>query len=524
MTDILKIEDGVLHRCNDKTATNVTIPDGVTKIGEGAFLYCTSLESVVIPDSVTKIGVGAFRACTSLSSVVIPNSVTKIGDEAFMECTSLSLVLISDSVTEIGRSAFNDCKSLKSVEIPNSVTKIGAWAFANCNINELSHPCLTIKNGAVIKDNTFLYSASQLSSITIPDCITQIGVCAFSSCESLSYVKIPNSVTQIGDFAFTNCSKLLSLEIPDSVIEIGEDAFYGCKSLSTVTLGDDFEKVPSEWFDSLNEANANYEIVCTEGSSTYKAIKRSAKLKTHIKEIALQIAKDEKIAQVKKTGASSVLSSLLSVVVDSSFEILSNTKSATVVRLKIAKNIGVFKLGADCAKWLPKIQKVIEAFSDSTKSGEDIFCVIQEQKLPLAEIPSKCGVFKADCNGSLNLFASGVLKIKGYECVKNLALFGITKIGEHALYRCKSLESVEISCSATEISKCAFSWCKSLSSVFIPTSVKKIGRCTFIYSTALKEVRFGGTVAQWEAVEKGEEWNDYIPAKCVKCADGEASL
>ena len=219
-----------------------------------------------------------------------------------------------------------------------------------------------------------------------------------------------------------------------------------------------------------------------------------------------------------------MLSSLLSVVADSSFEILSNTKSATVVRLKIAKNIGVFKLGADSAKWLPKIKKVIEAFSDLSKSGADIFAVIQEQKLPLAEIPTKCGVFKADCNGSLNLFASGVLKIKGYDCVKNLALFGITKIGEHALYRCKSLESVEISCSVTEISKCAFSWCKSLSSVFIPTSVKKIGRCTFIYSTALKEVRFGGTVAQWEAVEKGEEWNDYIPAKCVKCADGEAVL
>ena len=97
MADILEIEDGVLHRCNDKTATNVTIPDGVTKIGEGAFLYCTSLESVVIPDSVTQIGVGAFCACTSLSSVVIPNSVTKIGDEAFMECTSLSSVIIPES-------------------------------------------------------------------------------------------------------------------------------------------------------------------------------------------------------------------------------------------------------------------------------------------------------------------------------------------------------------------------------------------------------------------------------------------
>ena len=166
-------------------------------------------------------------------------------------------------------------------------------------------------------------------------------------------------ILKIEDGVLKECTdkSVTSVEIPEGVRAIDCHAFCGCRLLGKVRLADDFEKVPSEWFDSLNEANANYEIVCTKDSSTYKAIKRSAKLKTHIKEIALQIAKDEKIAQVKKSGASSVLSSFLSGVADSSFEILSNTKSATVVRLKIAKNIGVFKLGSDCAKWLPKIQK-----------------------------------------------------------------------------------------------------------------------------------------------------------------------
>ena len=38
MTDILEIEDGVLKKCTDKGAVSVVIPEGVTEIGEKAFM------------------------------------------------------------------------------------------------------------------------------------------------------------------------------------------------------------------------------------------------------------------------------------------------------------------------------------------------------------------------------------------------------------------------------------------------------------------------------------------------------
>ena len=41
----------------------VTIPEGVTIIGENAFENCTSLTEINIPDSVTSIGKGAFKGC-----------------------------------------------------------------------------------------------------------------------------------------------------------------------------------------------------------------------------------------------------------------------------------------------------------------------------------------------------------------------------------------------------------------------------------------------------------------------------
>ena len=37
-------------------------------------------------------------------------------------------------------------------------------------------------------------------------------------------------------------------------------------------------------------------------------------------------------------------------------------------------------------------------------------------------------------------------------------------------------------------------------------------------------MQFGGTVAQWKAVKKGADWNYGVPAKFVKCTDGDAML
>ena len=98
----------------------------------------------------------------------------------------------------------------------------------------------------------------------------------------------------------------------------------------------------------------------------------------------------------------------------------------------------------------------------------------------------------------------------------------VKKIGDYAFMGCESLESVVIPSSVTEIGTQAFSSCSSLESVEIPPSVKKIGVNAFAYCTSLASVAFSGTVAQWKTVEKDIGWNDGVPTKCVKCADGEA--
>ncbi|MBO4439581.1 MAG: leucine-rich repeat protein [Spirochaetaceae bacterium] len=70
MAEEFEIECGVLKRYNG-TDSAVTIPEGVTVIGVGAFSHsnCESLTSVTIPGGVWYIGMVAFLDCTLLEEI-----------------------------------------------------------------------------------------------------------------------------------------------------------------------------------------------------------------------------------------------------------------------------------------------------------------------------------------------------------------------------------------------------------------------------------------------------------------------
>ena len=88
---------------------SVVIEDGVTSIGDLAFLNCSRLTSVTIPGGVASIGDEAFFGCSNLANVTIPRSVTFIGSEAFYACWDLIDITFAhrfhDTLT-IGSDAF----------------------------------------------------------------------------------------------------------------------------------------------------------------------------------------------------------------------------------------------------------------------------------------------------------------------------------------------------------------------------------------------------------------------------------
>ena len=310
VTDINK---NAFMGCSNLKNVNFVNNSTLTTIGESAFYYTKNLKKISLPDSLRIIEKYAF-SYSGLTSMTVPEGVTTIGDEAFRGCTDLVSVSIPASVTNIGTALFKECKKLETIEvhpdnpaycavdnvlyskdmtqliawpctktiedIPESVTTIANSAFAfnaTTDIVELSENISTIGASAfeasslteihfpentlikTIEEKTFL-DCKFLNNVTIPASVEEIGDMAFRACESIdsltiprtvkrigytafattsiTYVYIPNTLEEVDSSVFANCYKLTKAEIEDGVTTIDEGMFYSCEALTEIIIPD----------------------------------------------------------------------------------------------------------------------------------------------------------------------------------------------------------------------------------------------------------------------------------------------
>ena len=97
----------------------------------------------------------------------------------------------------------------------------------------------------------------------------------------------------------------------------------------------------------------------------------------------------------------------------------------------------------------------------------------------------------------------------------------VWRIDNFAFYGCTSLESITIPTSSDMgINAHTFTGCTSLTTVNISTNVKEIKVGAFDGCTALQEIKFSGTVAQWQAINKESGWDTNTGEYVINCDDG----
>ena len=127
--------EGVLVKYEGK-GKNITIPQGVTRIGESAF-GGANISSVAIPEGVEVIDKNAFAYCTELDTVKFPSTLVEIRDAAFCGCEWLKSVALPEGCKKIGNSVFRDCDQLEIIELPSSIEEIGDSAFETWGDTEI---------------------------------------------------------------------------------------------------------------------------------------------------------------------------------------------------------------------------------------------------------------------------------------------------------------------------------------------------------------------------------------------------
>ena len=245
-------DTATLVECPKAKSGSITLPPNTRRIASYAFGYCRNVTQVTLHEGITAIGNWAFVDNVMLDNVVIPATVTQLGAGAFTHCSALDHLTIASGNTHYymdgmmiysadGDSLLSVHKSADSLFLPDGLRFVSGFS-GNGDIRYVHVP-----EGVTTIDND-AFNGSSLVSIDFPNRMDRIGDWAFYYCTSLTRVGMPDSLGAMGEGCFHSCNRLTSIDIPDALRIIPQGAFFMCNLLSHIAWGDAVEVIDTTAF------------------------------------------------------------------------------------------------------------------------------------------------------------------------------------------------------------------------------------------------------------------------------------
>ena len=464
-----------------KDIHKVVVSDGVTTIGNCAFLAC-SAESILLPDSVERIGDKAF-GFTSINEIIIPEGVKSIGEYVFSNC-NLANVTLPNSLESIGEFAFFCCMSLQQLLIPANVSSIGMLAFEGCI--SLQEILVDERNAAYSSLDGVLFNAgktevifcpsAKVGTYVIPDSVMSIGAYAFAHCGKLTDITFPDRLARIGDHAFSGCASLTRLTIPSGVTQIGKSAFEACGSLTGIWVTDGNSNYSSDKHGVLFNYDKTELVRCPAAiSGTYEIPNGVTTLDSFAFEgceLLTGVSIPDGVVRIGES-AFAYCKGLTSIAIPEGVTTIGEFMFVNCASLMEATlPDGVTEIGDHAFEYCDALERITLPDGGLTSIGEAAFNACKS--LISVVIPD-----------------------------------GVTNVACYAFHMCESLVSATIPDSVTSIDECAFGNCESLTSVTIPDSVTSIRGSAFSDCDNLTDVYYTGTEIAWNKI-KISDYNDAL--------------
>ena len=517
-------------------AASVTIPDGVTIVGNSAFERNTSLTAVVLPDSVVTIGTNAFRSCTGLTAVTLSQNLNEIKTYAFGGCTGLTYIDIpaglqksqyimgtsdervqlrcaigSDAAKALSEGGDSFCAddyqlrysfdsdgqvtgltvrkylgSVAVVPLPEGTTEIGSEVFENhTEITEVVLPETLVTIGSYAFDG-----CTGLMRIVLPEALKTISFHAFMNCAALTEIVLPDGLTSLGSHAFYGCKKLTEMRVPDGILTLEVATFEYCANLTKVVLPSKLEKIANYAFHNC-KALKEIQIPETVTEIGIGAFQYCAGL--------TELTLPEGLQTIGESAFEGCSGLARLVIPDGVQSVGSNAFHSTNAQLCCSMGSraaeALSRVGYDFYTETWKLRytfdsdKQVNGLRAERYLGSDAAVTLPEGTTLIGGSAFKDCAFITSVTLPEKLLSIGNYAFSGCTGLTEIVIpDSVTTIGSYAFSGCTGLTRVVLPARLTAIPDCCFYNCEKLPGIAIPETVTSIGSGAFCYCSALTAI------------------------------------